>query len=102
MAMAYYESELGKSTQSPELLLKTDLIDRLEVFVYNNLDVIISPNPLLILPAGTSSILEAYINFLPGGFLTKDIQEVFNVFVLNNLNSISRRTRIIGQPPDGQ
>jgi len=44
MVMAYIENDLGKSTELAELLIKTDVIDRLKVFVYTNLSVIISPS----------------------------------------------------------
>lgn len=92
MAMPYSEGGLGTSTELAELMIKSDLIDRIKVFVYTNLSTIIAPNPLLILPPGTKSVLEAYINYLPGGFLTKDIQEILNVFILTNINSISIHT----------
>lgn len=100
MFTPYIEGGLGTSVESAELLVKTDAIDLLKVFVYNNLSKIISPNPLLILPPGTKSVLEGYINYLPGGFLPKDIQEVFDAFVLTNLNSISQpATPVIGKTP---
>jgi len=70
--------------------IKTDLKDLIQVFVYTNLSTIISPEPLLRLPPTTKNILEAYINYLPGGFgFPRDIQEILNVFILTNLHIIS-------------
>lgn len=75
--------------QRPDTL-KTDLRDIIQVFVYNNLSVIISPDPLLRLPPTVRAALEAYINYLPGGFgFSSDIQDILNAFVLTNINSIS-------------
>ena len=98
--MAYVKEGLGVSTEAAEVRLKTDLLDLIQVFVYTNLSTIVSPNPLLVLPPGTKSVLEAYINFLPGGFFPKDIQEILNAFILTNLNSISiKTTPLVGQTP---
>ncbi|MDR3588417.1 MAG: hypothetical protein P4N41_01995 [Negativicutes bacterium] len=75
-----------------QVSLKADLRDIIQVFVYDNLSIMVSPNPLLRLPPATRNVLEAYINFLTGGYgFPKDIQEILNVFILTNLNSISMR-----------
>jgi len=43
MAIPYNEGGLGVSTELSELMIKSDLIDRIKVFVYTNLSTIISP-----------------------------------------------------------
>jgi len=71
-------------------MVKADLRDLIQVFVYNNLDIITMPNPLVRLPPVTRGALEAYINYLPGGFdLPPDLQQVLNTFILTNINAIS-------------
>jgi hypothetical protein len=71
-------------------LAKTDLRDRLEVFFYDNLAAIITPNSTVLLTPGARAALVADINYLPGGFcFPKDLQDILNAFILVNLNQIS-------------
>ncbi len=75
-----------------QVTLKTDLRDLIQVFVYDNLSVLVSPNPLLRLPPVTRNLLEVYINYLTGGYgFPPDIQEILNAFVLTNISALSEK-----------
>lgn len=90
--MPYVQNELGTSTVAAKSIVSADLLDAIQVFVYTNLSVIISPNPVLVLPNSTKSIILAYVNRYPGSFLPKDLQEVADAWVLTHINSFSETT----------
>lgn len=80
----------------PLLIGSQDGRDRVEVFLYNNLSTIISPHPEVLLTPSVRASLIDMINGLPGGYgFPPDLQEVLNVFVLENINQVSVSARLL-------
>lgn len=96
--MPYFRNEPGANSVAAESTIPADLLDAIQVFVYTNLSVIISPSPILVLPNSTKSIILAYVNRYPGFFLPKDLQQVTDAWVLTHINSFIETTSSVGQP----
>ena len=94
--MPYVQKAPDTSSESTAPGLRADLLDAIQVFVYTNLSIIISPNPVLVLPNSTKSVILAYVNAYPGTFLPRDIQEVADAWVLTHVNSFSEPTPSFG------
>jgi len=94
--MAYIQTGLGTGIGLGEPVISADLLDAVEVFVYTNLSIIISPNPTVPLTNSLKSILLAYVNRYPGAFLPPDLQQVADAWVLTHINSFTEPTTLPG------
>ena len=81
----------------PNIAILPDVSDMLEVFLYTNLSVIISPNPsVLLTPAFQAGLLIALndVGIRHNIGLPKDLKDVLDVFIITNISFIDADTSI--------
>lgn len=69
-----------------------DLGDAVEVFLYTNLNTIISPDPSVLLTPDFQAGLQATLNAVGGthhSTLPRDMKEILDVFVIVDINIIA-------------
>jgi hypothetical protein len=83
------QDKASKIYEDPKINRKS-LRDKVEVFLYDNLYKMISPEPLIVLKPGDRMALVDELNWLEGGYgFPKDIQEILNNYILTHIEQIS-------------
>lgn len=78
--------------QQVTLDIPPDVGDALEVFLYNNLSTIISPNPSVILTPDFQAGLQIALNDVGIRHnigLSKDLKDILDVFIITDINVIA-------------
>lgn len=79
-----------------EVMPKKDGRDRIEVFLYDNLSIIVSPHPEVLLTPSVRAALIVDINYLAGTFhFPPDLQQILNAFILTNIEQVSVSERLL-------
>ncbi|HWR44969.1 hypothetical protein [Sporomusa sp.] len=73
-------------------VIRPDISDELEVFLYTNLSAIVSPNPEVLLTPSFQAALNSALNSVGSRHniaLPSDLKDILDVFIISNAGKIA-------------